>query len=110
MERKGKSERALTERGAGRPGDDVSHQLTCWSADVTIQNYKYFKMETDGLDDLFLSDSSDSEDDIEETLYAKPATTYVSTGEKICSDCNGKVLGTDPFFAETQQCHHVFTR
>ena len=65
-------------------------------------------MERDGLDDLFLSD--DSEDDLEEPLYAKPATTYfgVSRGEKICSDCKGKVLGTDTFIAETQQCHQCF--
>ena len=80
--------------------------------DVTTQNYKYFKMmERDGLDDLFLSDS-DSEDDIEETLfiYAKPAMKNfgVSTGEKICSDCKGKVLDTK-FIAEIQQCHQCFS-
>ena len=99
-------ERARTQRGAGRPGrDDASHQLTCWS-DVTIQNYKYFKMETGGLDDLFVSDT-DSEDELEESLYAKPATTYVSTGEKICPDCKRKVLGTN-FIAEMQQCEQCF--
>ena len=43
-------------------------------------------------------------------MYAKPATTYfgVSTGEKICSDCKGKVLGTK-FIAETQQCHQCYS-
>ena len=101
-------ERARTQRGAGRPGrDDASHQLTCCS-DVTIQNYKYFKMERDPLDDLFVSDS-DSEDDLEESLYAKPATTYVgvSTEENICPDCKRKVLGTN-FIAAIQQCKQCF--
>jgi hypothetical protein len=67
-------------------------------------------MERDGLDDLFLSDDSEDEN-LEEPLYAKPATTYVgvSTGEKICPDCKRKVLGTN-FIAEIQQCYQCLSK